>query len=58
MKNRGGGRVRGMMFVDRIRQLFPDVGVTETYPKAVLAALKLKKGDTFFKQFSVKAMMK
>ncbi len=55
---RGAALVQGMMFVDRIRRLFPDVGVTETHPKAVMAALKLKRGDTFFKQFSVKVEMK
>ncbi|MDP6086636.1 MAG: DUF429 domain-containing protein [Nitrospinota bacterium] len=55
---RGAALVQGMMFVDRIRRLFPDVGVTETHPKAVMAALKLKKGDTFFKKFSVKVEMK
>ena len=28
-----------MMFVARIREIFPEVNVTETHPKAVLEAL-------------------
>lgn len=35
----GSVLAQGMMFVVRIREVFPDVGVTETHPKAVLKAL-------------------
>jgi predicted nuclease with RNAse H fold len=35
----GSVLAQGMMFVARMREVFPDVKVTETHPKAVLAAL-------------------
>lgn len=38
---RGACLVQGMMFVERIRQLYPGVAVTESHPKAVLKFLKL-----------------
>lgn len=38
---RGAALVQGMMFVQRVRELFPSVPVTETHPKAVLKALKV-----------------
>ncbi len=50
---RGATLVQGAMFVHRVRQLFPDVGVTETHPKAVWAALKVDNWGIFSKQFSV-----
>jgi len=52
---RGAALVQGAMFVHRVRQLFPDVGVTEAHPKAVLAALKVGWGD-FSRQFSIKIL--
>jgi len=36
---RGAALVQGMMFVQRIREKFPDVRVTEAHPKAVAIAL-------------------
>lgn len=51
---RGAALAQGAMFVYRMRECFPDVGVTETHPKALLAAMGMKKGDSFFKKFSVK----
>jgi predicted nuclease with RNAse H fold len=36
----GSVLAQGMMFVTRIREVFPDVNVTETHPKAVLVALE------------------
>ena len=51
---RGAALVQGMMFVYRIRELFPGVGVTETHPKAVLKALRMKSESTFFNRFAVR----
>jgi len=50
---RGAALVQGAMFVHRVRQLFPNVGVTETHPKAVWTALKVDNWDSFSKQFLV-----
>ncbi len=36
---RGAVLAQGMMFIKRIREIFPNVNVTETHPKAVIAAL-------------------
>lgn len=49
---RGAALVQGFMFVQRIRELFPDVPVTETHPKALLAALKIDERD-FYNRFLV-----
>jgi predicted nuclease with RNAse H fold len=38
---RGAALTQGMMFVQRIRELFPSIPVTETHPNAVLKALSL-----------------
>jgi predicted nuclease with RNAse H fold len=38
-----------------MREHFPGVGVTETHPKAVWKALKMKNGSVFAKHFGVKA---
>jgi predicted nuclease with RNAse H fold len=51
---RGAALVQGAMFVHRVRQLFPDVGVTEAHPKAVWNALRVDNWDTFSRQFSIK----
>ncbi|MDP2602365.1 MAG: DUF429 domain-containing protein [Deltaproteobacteria bacterium] len=50
---KGAALVQGIMFVQRMRERFPAVGVTESHPKAVLAALKMRTGRQFFQQFSV-----
>jgi predicted nuclease with RNAse H fold len=48
---RGAALVQGAMFVHRVRQLFPDVGVTETHPKAVWTILKVDNWNSFSTQF-------
>lgn len=50
---RGAALVQGMMFIHRVRQLYPHIGVTETHPKAVLVALKTDRWDAFSIRFSV-----
>ena len=52
---RGASLVQGAMFVQRVRELFPGVSVTETHPKALLAALNVADGDAFRSRFSVRA---
>jgi predicted nuclease with RNAse H fold len=54
---RGAALVQGAMFVQRVRQLFPDVGVTETHPKALWIALKMDNWGTFSRQFLVNVTM-
>jgi predicted nuclease with RNAse H fold len=49
---RGAVLAQGMMFVQRIRDIFPAVPVTETHPNAVLRALELD-ADRFYRRFSV-----
>lgn len=49
----GSVLVQGMMFVTRIRELFPDVGVTETHPKALLKALRVDDWGDFSRKFLV-----
>src|SRR5690606_15895656 len=39
---------QGMMFVDRLRSVFPGVNVTECHPKAVLAALGRDRWKAYF----------
>ncbi len=51
---RGAALVQGAMFVQRVRELFPGVPVTETHPKALLAALGMKDGGAFRRHFSVR----
>jgi predicted nuclease with RNAse H fold len=48
---RGAALIQGVMFVRRLRQLFPDVGVTETHPKTVWYALKVNNWDSFSRRF-------
>jgi predicted nuclease with RNAse H fold len=50
---RGAALVQGAMFVQRMREHFPGVSVTETHPKAVCKALKLGSWDAFTKRFAV-----
>ena len=54
---RGAALVQGAMFVQRMREQFPDVGVTEAHPKAVLKALGISWG-AFTKRFSVTVEVK
>jgi predicted nuclease with RNAse H fold len=50
---RGAALVQGAMFVQRMREHFPGLGVTETHPKAVWKALGMKSWDAFAKRFAV-----
>jgi predicted nuclease with RNAse H fold len=43
------------MFVQRMREQFPDVGVTETHPKAVWKALEMESGNALITHYSVRA---
>jgi predicted nuclease with RNAse H fold len=54
----GAALIQGVMFVYRIRQLFPEVNVTETHPKAILKALALPDMEAFSRRFSVKMISK
>jgi predicted nuclease with RNAse H fold len=49
---RGAALVQGAMFVQRVRELFSEVPVTETHPKAVLKALGLDE-KSFRQRFSI-----
>ena len=49
---RGAALVQGAMFVQRIRELFPRVPVTETHPKAILKAFGINM-KSFSQRFSV-----
>jgi len=48
----GSVLAQGMMFVTRVREAFPGVNVTETHPKAVLAAMGRKKWRGYFDAIS------
>ena len=50
---RGAALVQAAMFAQRIRERFPDVGITETHPKAVWKALDVKSWDGFVNLFSL-----
>jgi predicted nuclease with RNAse H fold len=50
---RGAALAQGAMFVLRIRERYPKVGVTETHPKALLVALDMTEGEAFWYRFSV-----
>lgn len=52
---RGAALVQGAMFVQRMRERFPDVGVTETHPKAVWKALEMESGNALITHYSVRA---
>lgn len=52
---RGAALVQGAMFAHRIRQRFPGVGITETHPKALLAAIKMT-WSAFAERFAVTAV--
>jgi len=51
---RGAALVQGVMFVQRIRELFPAVPVTESHPKAVLKVLTRGDWEAFTRRFGVK----
>jgi predicted nuclease with RNAse H fold len=50
----GSVLAQGMMLVARLRELFPEVGVTETHPKAVLVALGRDFWVSHFKEIPTK----
>jgi predicted nuclease with RNAse H fold len=52
---RGAAVVQAVMFVQRIRERFPQVSVTETHPKALWVALRLGTWDEFCRRFSIHA---
>lgn len=41
------------MFVQRVRELFPRLPVTETHPKALLVAMGMTDGEAFRSHFSI-----
>ena len=49
---RGAALVQGAMFIQRLRELYPEVPVTETHPKAVVKVLKLT-AESFWQRHSV-----
>jgi predicted nuclease with RNAse H fold len=51
---RGAALVQAIMFIQRIRDRFGKMEVTECHPKAVLKALRID-GEAFWKRYSVKA---
>jgi predicted nuclease with RNAse H fold len=51
---RSAALVQGAMFVQRMREEFPKVAVTETHPKAVWKALGMKSGNAFVKRYGVR----
>lgn len=54
---RGAALAQGMMFVQRLRERFPDVNVTEVHPKAVLSALSLQE-DSFYMKYGIETEKK
>ena len=50
---RGAALTQGAMFVQRMRELFPAVPVTESHPKALLKAIAGDRWDTFAERFQV-----
>ena len=50
---RGAALTQGMMFVQRVRESYGDVCVTETHPKALLVALDSNEED-FYRRCSVR----
>jgi predicted nuclease with RNAse H fold len=50
---RGAALVQGAMFAHRIREIYPDVPITETHPKALLTALKASNKGSFEDRFGV-----
>ncbi len=50
----GAALAQGMMFVQRMRDRFADVPVTETHPKALLVALEMQEESAFWSYFSIR----
>jgi predicted nuclease with RNAse H fold len=55
---RGAALVQGAMFVQRIRDHFPGIGITETHPKAVLKALGIQSLGAFAAHFRLNMEIK
>lgn len=53
----GSVLAQGMMFVLRVREVFPSVNVTETHPKALLRALGQDKWHGYFKALETDATL-
>lgn len=51
---RGAALVQGAMFVQRMRELYPTVPVTESHPKALLKALTQDRWEAFALRFGLK----
>ena len=52
---RGAALVQGSMFVQRLREKYSAVPITESHPKVILAALGLSRWEQFQERFSVSA---
>jgi predicted nuclease with RNAse H fold len=50
---RGAALVQGAMFVQRIREMFPKIGVTESHPKALRVAFRRERWKSFCKRTSI-----
>jgi predicted nuclease with RNAse H fold len=50
---RGAALVQGAMFAYRIRQLYPEINITESHPKAVWVALQSANWGQFCTRFSI-----
>jgi hypothetical protein len=51
---RGAALVQGALFVQRIREIYPDVPVTESHPKALLKALTQSDWAAFARRFRLR----
>ncbi len=52
---RGAALTQGAMFVQRLREIYPDVPVTESHPKALMKAVAENSWAIFSARFEVKA---
>ena len=50
---KGAVLVQGVIFSFRIREIFPDIGITESHPKALLKGLKIDSWETFSRRFGI-----
>lgn len=53
----GAALVQGAMFVQRMREQYPQVPVTESHPKALWAALSLPSWDAFCDQYKINVVL-
>ena len=53
---RGAALIQGAMFVQRIREIYPTVPVTESHPKALLKVAAQNSWDIFTAKFNINAM--